>query len=1044
MKKNESGMNQVQFWLLMWMLGLAGQFCWNIENQWFNTFVYAKIAKDSSIVTLMVITSALVTTFSTFLFGTLSDRLGTRRRFVSFGYIVWGLCTILFGFTEFIGKGAVGVGARVSMWAAVMVILADDVMSFFGSMGNDSGYNAWSNDMTDDKNRGQIGAVLAVQPIIGTIVGTVLGGFLIGSENNYQRLFWSMGLFVNAVGIFSLFFLKDSPSLKPHREGSLAAQFCSVFKIKGFFAQTELVLACVTTACFFIPFNIYFVHMGNWMIYRMGFSADSMGLIQGLSLLAASLSAIPAARLINKNRTPRVAVFAVAVNIIGLWVLTLFIRPDTVNTQSVFSAQNAPLFFAVFAAGMGLVLITQSMTMWVKQLYPEQSRGQFEGIRILFFVLTPMIIGTIIGNIIIKNGAGSIVNEYGITENIPVESIYMWAAILVTGAFIPLFFAAKHYYKRVNNKDIHPLLTVWGENLNKECPLNDYPRPQLERKQWQCLNGAWQYAISDGKEIPQNWDGEILVPFSPECVLSGVQRKLMPGQTLWYRRTVRFGKMPVRGERLLLHFGAADQHCTVYVGGKIAGSHSGGYWPFYFDITGLINEGENEIIASVTDDTNLGDEAYGKQTLNRGKIWYTGQSGLWQTVWCETVPENHVKNVRINPDLKKGEVEFTVIFDGTHAQDGKVTVFDGDVVVAEAPLTNNGARIRLPENFKSWSPDSPFLYGAQISAGKDSVRTYFGMREFGIIKGKSGPVLSLNGKPIFHHGLLDQGYWSDGMYTAPSDEAMIWDIERIKTLGFNMLRKHIKIEPLRWYYHCDRLGVLVWQDFVSGGGPYKPFVVQYAPWIGLKYSDGPKRYKLMGRKSPEGRKNFLRDAERTVNHLYNCVSLAVWVPFNEGWGQFDAADMAAKVRSWDSSRAIDHASGYFDRKAGDFHSYHIYFKPFSPKSDSEKRVLALTEFGGYSLPSEGHTVSPVLYGYKMFSDKKTLNENILKLYKNDVLRNMSKGLSAAVYTQVSDVEDEINGLFTYDRKEIKADASVMKQIADMLNKAFGEHSVRAD
>ena len=291
MKKNESGMNQVRFWLLMWMLGLAGQFCWNIENQWFNTFVYAKIAKDSSIVTLMVITSALVTTFSTFLFGTLSDRLGTRRRFVSFGYIVWGLCTILFGFTEFIGKGAVGVGARVSMWAAVMVILADDVMSFFGSMGNDSGYNAWSNDMTDDKNRGQVGAVLAVQPIIGTIVGTVLGGFLIGSENNYQRLFWSMGLFVIAVGIFSLFFLKDSPSLKPHREGSLAAQFCSVFKIKGFFAQTELVLACVTTACFFIPFNIYFVHMGNWMIYRMGFSADSMGLIQGLSLLAASLSA---------------------------------------------------------------------------------------------------------------------------------------------------------------------------------------------------------------------------------------------------------------------------------------------------------------------------------------------------------------------------------------------------------------------------------------------------------------------------------------------------------------------------------------------------------------------------------------------------------------------------------------------------------------------------------------------------------------------------------------------------------------------------------
>ena len=1042
--ERKSVMNKGQFWLLMWLLGMAGQLCWNIENQWFNTFVYAKIAKDSSIVTLMVITSAFVTTFSTFFFGTLSDRLGTRRRFISLGYIVWGVCTILFGFTEFIGKGAVGTGAKVSMWAAVMVILADDVMSFFGSMGNDTGYNAWSNDMTDDKNRGQIGAVLAVQPIIGTIVGTVLGGFLIGAENNYQRLFWSMGLFVVAVGIFSLFFLKDSPSLKPHKNGSLATQFCSVFKIKGFFAQRELLLACITTACFFIPFNIYFVHMGNWMIYRMGFSADSMGLIQGLSLLVASLSAIPAANLINKNKTPAVVAFAITVNIIGLWLITLFIRPETVNTQSVFSKENALLFFAVFSAGMGLVLVTQTMTMWVKQLYPEQSRGQFEGIRILFFVLTPMIIGTIIGNIIIKNGAGSIVNEYGITENIPVESIYMWAAILVTGAFIPLFFAAKLYHKRINNKVLSPLMTVWGENLNKECPLNDYPRPQLQRKQWQCLNGIWKYAICDGKEKPDSWDGDIIVPFSPESLLSGVQRKLMPSQTLWYRRAVLFDKMPANGERLLLHFGAVDQHCTVYINGKVIGNHSGGYWAFSFDITDFINEGENEIIISVTDDTNLGDEAYGKQKLNRGKIWYTGQSGIWQTVWCETVPQTYIKNVSIKTDLSNGEVSFALDCEGHDMPSGKITVFDNGTAVAEVLVENSGVRIKLPENFKTWSPDSPFLYDAQISVGKDEVRTYFGMREFSVIKSKNGPRLCLNGKPIFHHGLLDQGYWSDGMYTAPSDQAMIWDIEQIKKLGFNMLRKHIKIEPLRWYYHCDRLGVLVWQDFVSGGGPYKPFVVQYAPWIGIKFSDGPNRYKLLGRKSEQGRKNFLRDAERTVDLLRNCVSVAVWVPFNEAWGQFDAAEIAEKVLSWDSSRAIDHASGYFDRNAGDFHSYHIYFKHFFPKADKKNRVLALTEFGGYSMPSEGHMVSPALYGYKMFSDKKTLNENILKLYKDDVLRNMTKALSATVYTQVSDVEDEINGLFTYDRKEIKADSLVMKEISEMIQNAFKENLDKAD
>ena len=449
MKQTKNGIEKVRFWVLMWGLGLAGQLCWNIENQWFNTFVYAKIAKDSTIITLMVITSALVTTFSTFLFGTLSDRLGTRRRFISIGYIVWGVCTIGFGLTEFIGSGVVGMGAKLSAWAAVIVILADDVMSFFGSMGNDASYSAWSNDMTTDQNRGQIGAVLAIQPIIGTIVGTVAGGMLIGSNDNYQRLFWVMGLFVIAVGVISLLIFKDSPSLRPHKEGTFWQQFSAVFKFKGFLSRKELVLTCVTTMLFFIPFNIYFVHMGNWMIYRMDFDPGSMGIIQGVSLLLASALAIPAIGLINKNKTPLVMAGAVIINILGLLVLSFFIRPGTVDTANILSAANLPLFFAVFLAGAGYVLVIQSMTMWVKQLYPEESRGQFEGIRVAFFTLIPMIIGTVIGNIIIKNGAGTIVNDYGITENIPTENIYAWAAALALLTFIPLLFAARMYKRRL-------------------------------------------------------------------------------------------------------------------------------------------------------------------------------------------------------------------------------------------------------------------------------------------------------------------------------------------------------------------------------------------------------------------------------------------------------------------------------------------------------------------------------------------------------------------------------------------------------------------
>ncbi|HQB06918.1 MAG TPA: MFS transporter [Rectinema sp.] len=438
-----------RLWMLIWGLGLAGQLCWNIENQWFNTFVYAKIAKDSTIVTLMVITSALVTTFSTFFFGTLSDRRGTRRRYIAIGYIFWGIFTIAFGMTEFINSGTVAKGVELGTFAAVLVVLADDVMSFFGSMGNDSGFNAWINDITTDSNRGQLGAALATQPVIGTIVGTVLGGMLIGPEDNYQRLFWAMGIFVIAMGILSLFTMKDAPSLKPHKEGKFWDQFLSVFSFKGFFSRRELVLVSITTALFFIPFNIYFVHMGNWLIYRIGFTPDSMGLIEGVGLIAAMALVIPAIGLINRNKTPLVAGIAIIIDMIGLWVIYLFVRPGMVDIENVFSTKNIVLFLGVFLAGGGYVLIAQCMTMWVKQLYPEQNRGQFEGVRITFFTLIPMIIGTVIGNIIIKTGSGTFLNEFGIMENIPTEAIYLWAAILLVPAFIPLGFASRDYHRRV-------------------------------------------------------------------------------------------------------------------------------------------------------------------------------------------------------------------------------------------------------------------------------------------------------------------------------------------------------------------------------------------------------------------------------------------------------------------------------------------------------------------------------------------------------------------------------------------------------------------
>jgi len=451
-KHIDKSMSPLRFWSLIWGLGLAGQLCWNIVNQWFNTFIYAKIAMDVNIVTAMVISTSIVSTFSTFYFGTLSDRMGSRRMLISLGYIAWGVLTIVFGFTEFIGGGVAGDGTMLLFFTATIVVLTGCVMSFFGSMANDSGFNAWINDMTTDKNRGGLGAALATQPVIGTIVGTVAGGLLIGRYDNYQRLFWTMGLFVIFMGILSLPTLRDAPNLKPNKVGGFWQQFFSVFNFKELLKRRELTLACVTLIFFFIPFNLFFVHMANWLIHRMGFTPDLMGLIQGSALIVAMFLAIPGMVLINKKKTPTVAIAGVIFTAIGLVAISLFVRPGVGDTTTVFASANIPLLICVFFVGAGLILFTQSMNMWVKQLFPEDNRGQFEGIRLLSFMLIPMSVGTLIGNAVIRRGAGSVVNEFGIVEHIPTEAIFQWAAVLLIPIVIPLFFASRRYYNRVREE----------------------------------------------------------------------------------------------------------------------------------------------------------------------------------------------------------------------------------------------------------------------------------------------------------------------------------------------------------------------------------------------------------------------------------------------------------------------------------------------------------------------------------------------------------------------------------------------------------------
>ena len=569
------------------------------------------------------------------------------------------------------------------------------------------------------------------------------------------------------------------------------------------------------------------------------------------------------------------------------------------------------------------------------------------------------------------------------------------------------------------------LYTPWGERLDREHPLPEYPRPQLVRNSYLNLNGPWTYTVEDGEEYTRRRTGTIIVPFSPECLLSGCDFQLQSGETLWYERTFTLPS-GFRRDRVLLHFGAVDQSCTVRLNDRLVGGHEGGYLPFTLDITDALCDGENRLTVAVRDVTNGGVHAYGKQKYDRGGIWYTATSGIWQTVWLESVPRNYVKSLRLTPDFDRKCLNWQITADDPAG--ARVTVGMNGEPIAEGRADDSGAgSIAIPkEHFRPWTPADPFLYTVTVDLGEDRVESYFGMRKFSTVTHKGHRVFALNNEPYFQSGLLDQGYWSDGLYTPPADEAMVHDLETVKAMGFTMVRKHIKIEPLRWYYHCDRLGILVWQDAVSGGDPFLPLYTQYLPFIGVRVKDAPSR--RLGRADEKGRAQFERDLEEMIGLLYNCVSLCLWVPFNEGWGQFDANRIAEKVRRLDPTRPVDHASGWHDQGGGDVKSCHVYYKPVRLRNDG-RRVLALTEFGGYSLPVPGHCAEEKEFGYRAYRSADEWMDAVENLYRRQVIPLIQReGLSAAVYTQLSDVEEEVNGLVTFDRRVTKMDVPRMAAI----------------
>ncbi len=564
-----------------------------------------------------------------------------------------------------------------------------------------------------------------------------------------------------------------------------------------------------------------------------------------------------------------------------------------------------------------------------------------------------------------------------------------------------------------------PLLTRWAADIDPNSPLPEYPRPQMVRDEWRNLNGLWEYAIrprQDARPAGFEVKGQILVPFPIESALSGVKRRVEPDQALWYRRTVSIPSGWSSG-RVLLHFGAVDWEATVWVNGQEAGSHRGGYDPFSFEVGSLLKEGANEVVVRVWDPTDRGFQPRGKQVVEPKGIWYTPVTGIWQTAWLEPVPDNYIQSLRIVPDLENAAVHVTV--EGSEEGTIRARAMDEGRDAGQAEgRTGRPLTIRIDDP-KAWSPDSPHLYDLEITLSTpegeaDTVRSYFGMRDVKVAKDSQGVNrLMLNGEPLFQFGPLDQGWWPDGLYTAPTDEALRYDVEITKALGFNMTRKHVKVEPARWYYWCDKLGLMVWQDMPSGD--------KHPKWIREVDEEGPELVR-----SAESADDFRVELAELVVDFFNPPSIVAWVPFNERWGQFDTGRIVAEIRRLDPTRPINAASGGNFQGVGDILDVHSYPDPSMPRLDPLMAVVC-GEYGGLGLPLDGHTwLDKGNWGYRTFESKEALTEAYLS--KLAMLPPMiERGLAAAIYTQITDVEIEVNGLLTYDRAVIKMDLDTIAE-----------------
>lgn len=1022
-----------RMWISLIFIGLAGQFAWSIENMYLNKFIFSFGSSNySEMITLTVALSAITACLTTIFMGALSDKINKRKIFIAGGYILWGISTAAFGLINPSNAKWLFPSLEGAQAASILVIILDCVMTFFGSTSNDACFNSYVTKEIDNDNRGKVEGVLSILPLLSMLI---IFGLLnsLTLNKKWDIFFYIIGGIVFIVGVASIFLLpketKDN-SINKNKSNYLSL-LIEGFRFKTIKENINLYLILIGYLIYSIATQVFFPYLMIYFEYTLKISGSNFVIALGIILIVGSLLSVISGIIMDKIGKDKVLIPSIMIGFIG-FLLMYFVK------------ENDLILAIIFGTIMmyGYILIGTVLNSLVREYIPKNKEGVFMGVRMIFVVMLPMIIGPLIGNYLVNSFyEGTYTNpDYGNIQPLPPSLIWLVSSLILLLSLIPLIIYLIRSKRRNINNDSNKKKFDKNEGLiiklkeedkindKNYIPLNEFPNPSFKRKNYQILNGWWDFKISKDSFIPQIYDELILVPYSPESPLSHINKLIDPDDYIFYHKKIILNPSMLK-RHLFLYFLGVDQECQVYLNGIKVGENFSGYLPFKIDLTPLIKADTKEldIVIRVKDVTDSSYYSRGKQALKRGNIWYTSTSGIYKSIYLEAIESReYIKDFKIEYSIDKKEIYFNV----STTSNGLVEIkLNDDSFMIKS---NEKVTVSFP-NMKLWDLENPYLYKVLIKFNEDEVESYIGFRKIEIKNISKKNRLFLNDKEIILKGVLDQGYYYLGNLTPSSYNDYYQDILNIKNLGFNTIRKHIKYEDDIFYYYADKLGMLIIQDFVNGGDKYKFSTISFPALLPYRKRNVDLNYSRFKRENITGRNMFEKEILYQIHSLNNHPSIIIYTVFNEGWGQFDSSRFYDLIKKEDPSRLIDLTSGWYDNKKSDFYSKHIYFKKIH-NFKKKNRASILSEFGGYSLYLKDHFFGKKPYGYKIFKDKESLSNAYLNLMEKEVIPTLKENNVGFIYTQLSDVEDEVNGIYTFDRKILKLDEKIVKSINEEIDK----------